>query len=81
MLKISRVDTLDNHTLDIELDNGNLILFNIKPLLEYDPAYVKLKDQALLPKPSTDGMRIFWRDGPSLTLDEIMTLITEQVVL
>lgn len=78
MLKIIRVDTLDNQTLDIELSNGNLILFNLRPLLEGDPAYAELRREALLPRPKADGLSVFWRDGPSLTLGEILTQLTLQ---
>ena len=77
MLTITRVDTLDNQTLDIELSNGNLILFNIRPLLEKNPDYACLQEKTLLPRPQTDGAGVFWRDGPRLALDEIFALLSE----
>ncbi len=78
MLQIIRVDTLDNRTLDIELSNGNLILLDIGPLLYGSPDYETLRGLPLLPKPRTDGGGVHWRDGPSLTLEEILTLLREQ---
>lgn len=78
ILTITRVDTLDNQTLDIELSNGSLILFNLRPLLDEDPAYACLRAEALLPRPRTDGKSIFWPGGPRLALGEIMTLLNRQ---
>ena len=39
---MTRVDTLDNATLDIELSNGHLILFSMKRLLKENLAYAPL---------------------------------------
>ncbi|MEA4846518.1 MAG: hypothetical protein VB106_04705 [Clostridiaceae bacterium] len=78
MLQITRVDIVDGQTLDIELSNGHLILFDTRRLLEADPAYDTLRDLEVLPRPSTDGGSVFWRDGPRLGLEEIMNLLNRQ---
>lgn len=78
MLQIIRVDTLDNQTLDIEFSNGNLILLDINPLLCRDDAYTALSREKLLPRPLTDGNRIYWQDGPILGLEEIFILLGSQ---
>lgn len=72
MLQITRVDILDGQTLDIELNNGHLILFDIRGLPEKDCGYESLRDLAALPRPHTDGQSIFWRDGPRITLTDIL---------
>jgi len=75
MLQITRVDIVDDRTLDIELSNGHLILFDMRCLMETDSAYDTLRKSEVLPRPSTDGQSIFWRNGPRLALNEIMILL------
>ncbi|MDD4715957.1 MAG: hypothetical protein PHT34_05385 [Oscillospiraceae bacterium] len=75
MLRITRVDTLDDQTLDIELSNGHLILFNMTALLNNDPAFTTLRQRIPLPCPKTDGDHIRWRGGPQIGLDEILGMI------
>jgi len=78
LLRITRVDTVDDWTLDIELSNGHLILFDMQQLLGSDSAYAILQKSEVLPRPSTDGQSIYWRDGPRLSLEKIMTLLNRQ---
>lgn len=78
MLQVTRADTLDDHTLDIELNNGNLILLDISHLLDQNPDYRGVREGGILRKPLTDSRGIYWRDGPSLTTEEILTLLGEQ---
>ena len=66
MLQITRVDIVDGQTLDIELSNGHLILFDTRCLPETDRSYDSLWDLELLPRPHTDGQNIFWQNGPGL---------------
>ena len=76
MPKITRVDMLDGKTLDIELDNGNLILFNVSPLIETDKGFSALRgDDKSLPKPKTDGDNVYWEGCPKLTLSRIIELV------
>ncbi|SMP66579.1 hypothetical protein [Anoxynatronum buryatiense] len=72
MLQITRVDIVDGQTLDIELSNGHLILFDIQRLPKTDHSYDSLRDLELLPRPNTDGQSIFWQDGPRIALGEIL---------
>lgn len=78
MLQITRVDIVDGQTLDIELSNGHLILFDTRQLMEKDNSYEILRNLEVLPRPNTDGRSIFWRDGPRLELEEIMALLNRQ---
>jgi len=78
MLEITRVDVVDDWTLDIELSNGHLILFDTRRIMESAPAYAVLRKDEVLPRPNTDGQSVYWRDGPRLGLEEIMTLLGRQ---
>ena len=78
MLQITRADMVDDWTVDIELSNGHLILFDMRRLLETEPAYAVLRNYEVLPRPSTDGQSVYWRDGPRLALEEIMSLLNQQ---
>jgi hypothetical protein len=78
MLQISRVDVVDDWTLDIELNNGHLILFDTRRLMETDSTYDVLRNSEVLPRPSTDGSCIFWREGLRITLNEIMIWLNRQ---
>lgn len=76
MLQITRIDVVDDWTLDIELNNGHMILFDTRRLAETDAAYAVLLKLEVLPRPSTDGQSVYWPDGPRLELREIMTLLS-----
>jgi len=77
-LQISRVDIVDDWTLDIELSNKHVILFDLRYLMEADPAYDILRKSEVLARPNNDGRSIYWLDGPRLTLEEIMFLLNRQ---
>lgn len=49
LLQITRVDIVDDWTLDIELSNRHLILFDMRQLMKSDPAYSLLWDREVLP--------------------------------
>lgn len=72
MLQITRVDILDGQTLDIQLNNGHLILFDTQRLPESDHAYDSLRKLDGLPRPQTDGHSVFWQDGPRIALEDIL---------
>lgn len=78
MLEITRVDVVDSQTLDIELNNGHLILFDTRRLTETGRGYDALRDMEVLPRPETDGQSVFWHDGTRLALTEIFSLLTKQ---
>jgi len=76
LLKIIRVGALDGEKLDIELSNGSLILLDLQPLLRERRFDVLLEDDRIL-YPKTDGNRIYWKNGPSITIDQLMKLVRE----
>ena len=78
MPKIIRVDILDGQTLDIELSNGHLILFDTQRLPREDRSYDALRAMELLPRPETDGQSVYWGDGSRIELKKIMELVTGQ---
>ena len=67
-------DGLAGASLDIHLSNGQTILFSFRPL-STDKRFCELLRQGRLLHPKTDGSRIYWQDGPSLTLEEIIKLM------
>jgi len=71
MLTIIRVGALDGIRLNVELSNGNMILFDMQPFMR-DPQYAALIEENRILFPKTDGSRIFWRDGPSITIDDLL---------
>ena len=76
-MKIVRVGALDNDMVDIQLDNGNIVLLNME-LKRLDPAYAQLWQDDLVTRPRTDGTRVFWdnpQSGPSVTLEEILAML------
>ena len=77
MLQITRVDIVDGQTLDIELSNGHLILFDTQHLPKTNRSYDSLRDLDVLPRPNTDGVSIFWKDGPRITLEEVLHWLSD----
>jgi len=78
MLQITRVDIIDGQTLDIELSNGHLILFDTQRLPEADHSYDSLRNLEVLPRPNTDGQSVFWQDGPRISLEDILRWLSIQ---
>lgn len=78
MLYMRRVDTLDDAMLDIELSNGHVILFSMKPLLEQNPAYAPLRGRIPFPCPRNEGQCLYWQNGPALHLEEILAHLAAQ---
>lgn len=78
MLKIVRVDIVDGQTLDIELNNGHLILFDTRRLPKSEQPYGVLQNLEVLPRPMTDGQSVFWPDGPRLALIDLLRWLAVQ---
>lgn len=74
MAYIVRVSALDDDTIDIELNNGNLILLDMKPLMAIQE-FAELREDNRLLYPKTDGRGVFWKDGPSISLEEAIGLL------
>ncbi|SBW08983.1 hypothetical protein KL86CLO1_12556 [uncultured Eubacteriales bacterium] len=64
----------DPNEIIIELDNGSAILLELKPKLG-DPLFSEISGLAM---PRTDGERVYWANGASLTLDEIMEMLESE---
>jgi hypothetical protein len=79
MQKITRVDSLHDETIDIELSNGSIILLDMKPR-QNDPAFARLWPDGLIAHPRTDGFKIFWgdlEDGISISLDSVFEMLAQ----
>ena len=59
--------------LDIHFDNGQTILLSLESRMN-DPQFIELHKNGQLTRPKTDGLRVYWRNGPSLSLEEIMAI-------
>jgi len=58
--------------IDIELDNCNVIQLTLKSRRS-EPLFAEIISKRLTPQ--TDGERIYWQNGASLTLDEITAML------
>lgn len=77
MPTIIRVDTVGGDMLDIQLDNGNIILLAIERLLRM-PRFAQLGEDDRVFYPHTDGQSLYWRDSPRLTVAELKQLVFEK---
>lgn len=77
MPEIKRVGALDSDTLDVELTNGQTLLFSMHTLLE-QPAYTALRDGSVFCCPQTDGESVFWPSGVRLPLETILKILLEE---
>ena len=60
--------------LDITFSNEQTVLL---PLTEkvHDPAFTGLLEDDRICRPKTDGERVYWTDGPSLSCAEILQMV------
>ncbi len=80
MAKIRMVDAtcqgegVSGILLDICFTNGQVVIL---PLVgkAHDPNFMELLVNNRLFYPKTDGERVYWNDGPSLTCAEILKMI------
>jgi hypothetical protein len=72
--KIVRVEALDEQSqhISVELENGSIIVLELTPKL-VDPLFAQIRE---LTRPRTDGGCVYWANGASLTLDELMEMLT-----
>jgi len=68
------VDSLDGDYFSIHLSNEHRVLFGLGSRIR-DPAFAALIEHKEFDKPQTDGMRLYWPNGPSLHIDEIMEMV------
>lgn len=55
----------------IELDTGVTVNLTLEPKLN-NPLFAEIKELSM---PRTDGERVYWHNGASLTMDEIMKML------
>jgi hypothetical protein len=65
-------DLEDLDSVSVELYNGVVINFSIKPNLS-DAKFAEIKELSL---PKTDGQCVYWSNGACLTADEIMAKLS-----
>jgi hypothetical protein len=73
-IKITDVESHDEDSFSVTLENGHSFIFGLGELI-CEPAFVALTESEEFDEPRTDGTRLYWRDGPSLSFDEIMTAL------
>lgn len=76
-LKIIHVGALDGDTFGITLESGHTILLELGDRI-HEPAFATLIESGDFCKPSTDGEKLYWPGGMSLTLNEILQMLLSQ---
>ncbi len=71
---ILSVGALEGDCFSITLDNGHTILLELADEIERFPFNELIKSN-LFDKPKTDGARLFWADGTSLSIAQIFELL------
>jgi len=73
-LKIVSVGALDGDSFGITLESGHTILLELGSRIE-EPTFAALVENGDFCKPRTDGKRIYWPGGASITLGEILEML------
>lgn len=76
-LKIIRVGALDGDTFGITLESGHTILLELGGRI-HEPSFAALIGSGDFCKPRTDGNKLYWPGGMSLTLQEILDMLLSQ---
>ncbi len=72
--KVIRVGAVSGDSLDIDFDNGSILLLSVRLILSLPGVDVLAEDDRIY-YPKTDGRSIYWRDGPRpLSVAEILAL-------
>ena len=71
--KAINVKPKENYVLEIEFDNGEVKLFDVKPYLNHK-AFETLKDIDKFNKVKVDGLSIAWENGADICPDELYNL-------
>ncbi|MGD9663307.1 MAG: hypothetical protein AB7U63_18830 [Porticoccaceae bacterium] len=72
--KIRRVEAFDGDAFGITLESGHTILLELGQRIK-EPAFAALIDSRDFCKPYTDGEKLCWPGGMSLTLQEILEML------
>ena len=73
-LKITHVGALDGDSFGITLESGHTILLELGGRI-HEPAFAALIESGDFCKPYTDGGKLCWPGGMSLTLKEILDML------
>lgn len=76
-LKIINVGALDGDTFGITLESGHTILLELGNRI-HEPPFAALIENGDFCKPRTDGEKIYWPGGVSITLKEILGMLLSQ---
>ena len=72
--RIVKVGALARDSLDIDFDNGSILILSVDLILKL-PGFEGLSEDDRIYYPKTDGQSIYWSDGPrSLSVAEILAL-------
>ena len=77
ILKIINVGALDGDTFGITLESGHTILLEFGDRIG-EPAFASLIESGVFCKPRSDGEKIYWPGGVSITLKEILKMLLSQ---
>lgn len=72
--KIVSVGALDGDSFSITLESGHTIFLELSGRV-HEPAFAALIQNGMFCKPLTDGERIYWPGGPSITVAEILAML------
>jgi hypothetical protein len=74
---IARVGALDGDCFEVVLSNGHTIFLELGSRIR-EPVFASLIERGVFDKPRTDGTRLYWPDGPAITLAEIFAMLTSR---
>ncbi len=77
MPKIIRIGIVGDDMMDVHLDNGHILMVSLSALLAL-PEFSCLREDDRVLYPKTDGDCVFWRNGPSLSLHQMMNMVEEE---
>lgn len=60
--------------IEVHLQGGNLLMLDCEVLLRQERFRALSEDDRIL-YPHTDGSCVFWKDGPRLSLSEVLSLL------
>lgn len=63
--------------IEVHLENGSILMLSCAPMLEQE-RFAALAEDDRIYYPHTDGESIFWRDGPKLSVKEILQLLKQK---
>lgn len=73
-LKITHVGALDGDSFGITLESGHTILLELGGRI-HEPAFAALIESGDFCRPYTDGEKLCWPGGLSITLEEILAML------